>query len=49
MNDGNAECDPIVDDTLTAEISDEDLEAAVGAQIGAVPTLFGTYCFTCPA
>ena len=30
------------------EISDEELERASGACDGGVPTLIGTYCFTCP-
>jgi hypothetical protein len=30
------------------DVSDEDLERASGACDGIVPTLLGTYCFTCP-
>jgi hypothetical protein len=30
------------------DVSDEDLERASGACNGSIPTLAGTYCFTCP-
>ena len=48
MNDANENEDQIVESAVIDEISDEDLEAAAGAPVGAVPTLLGTYCFTCP-
>jgi hypothetical protein len=38
---------PTKDATLDCEISDEALERASGIYFG-VPTLVGTYCFTCP-
>jgi hypothetical protein len=31
------------------DVSDDDLERASGACDGSVPTLVGTYCFTCPS
>jgi hypothetical protein len=46
--DGDENEDQIVESAVIDEISDEDLEAAAGAPAGAVPTLVGTYCFTCP-
>jgi hypothetical protein len=48
MNDANTNDDQVVESAVIDEISDEDLEAAAGAPLGAVPTLLGTYCFTCP-
>lgn len=37
------------DEGLTLfDVSDEDLERASGAYSGSIPTLAGTYCFTCP-
>jgi hypothetical protein len=48
MNDCNTNDNQIVESAVIDEISDEDLEAAAGVPVGAVPTLLGTYCFTCP-
>ena len=31
------------------DVSDEDLERASGPCNGSIPTLAGTYCFTCPS
>jgi hypothetical protein len=48
MNERHTNDDQILEGTVIDEISDEDLEAAAGVPVGAVPTLLGTYCFTCP-
>ena len=37
------------EDPIFFDVSDDDLERAGGACEGGVPTLVGTYCFTCPS
>lgn len=41
--------DDVNEEPIFFDISDEDLERATSAGDGVVPTLIGTYCFTCPA
>ena len=41
--------DDIAEESIFFDASDEDLERATCARDGSVPTLIGTYCFTCPA
>lgn len=36
------------EESTSVDVSDEDLERASGDFHGNVPTLVGTYCFTCP-
>lgn len=36
-------------EAICLDVSDDDLERASGACDGSMPTLVGTYCFTCPA
>jgi hypothetical protein len=37
------------EEPILFDVSDEDVERASGACDGGVPTLVGTYCFTCPS
>jgi hypothetical protein len=49
MHDAAAEFDPINDQFLVYEVSDDALEAAVASRAGGATTLLnaGSYCFTC--
>jgi hypothetical protein len=42
------EFDDVDEGRILFDASDEDLERAASACAGGVPTLLGTYCFTCP-
>lgn len=46
---GKLDFDDVSEEPIFFDVSDEDLERATGAGDEVVPTLIGTYCFTCPA
>lgn len=46
---GKPDFDDVNEESIFFDVSDEDLERATGAGDEVVPTLIGTYCFTCPA
>lgn len=48
-NTGKRDFDDVNEESIFFDVSDEDLERATAAGDEIVPTLIGTYCFTCPA
>ena len=42
-------CNKADEETIFFDVCDEALERACGSCDASIPTLLGTYCFTCPA